>query len=237
MNEKKDILGKALIDFQGDGISRTLEVQSEDFDADFMDVSYYFRDYNEMPEIEKKALGFVKGRVLEIGAGAGSHSLYLQNKGLDVLAIDISPGAVEVMKKRGIENTRCIDINNVKNEKFDSVLLLMNGIGIAGNISNLPQFLTQMLALLEKDGQLLFDSTDLRYLYEEADGSFYLDLNANYYGELSFRYKYKEELGEWFPWLYVDADTLAEVCESIGCKMELLYYNDGYHYLARISLV
>lgn len=235
MNEKMDILGMALLDFLNGNADSSLEVCSEDFENDFMDISYYFRDFDSMPEIEKRALESVKGKVLEIGAGAGSHSLYLSKQGYDIHSLDISPGAVEVMRSRGLQNIRCADIYNLKEEKYDSLLLLMNGIGIAGSLAELPGFLNHLFSLLNDEGQIIFDSTDLRYLYEEEDGSFYLDLNAHYYGEMKFRYRYNKEFGDWFPWLYVDADKLSEIVSNLGYTMEVLALEDDYHYLAKLT--
>jgi SAM-dependent methyltransferase len=235
MNQNEDILGKALIDFQNKKELGELVVSGEGMDNEIMDISYYFRSYKNMPELEKIALAECKGRVLDFGAGAGSHALYLQEIGMDVSALDISPGALEVMKARGIENTILASASDQVEQTFDTVLLLMNGIGIAGTLEKLPGFIAYLFTFLDSKGQLLFDSSDLRYLYEEEDGSFWIDLNAAYYGEMNFAYSYKGEQGQAFDWLYIDKESLQVIADEMELKLEIVHEADNYHYLARLT--
>ncbi len=232
MNERPDILGKALLDHQKGIISGELIIYGEDLEAEIMDIAYYFRSYKEMPDYEQIALDLCEGAILDVGAGAGSHALYLQNMGFDVMAIDISKGAVEVMKDRTLKNPKQISVKELTNEKYDSILLLMNGIGISGSLQSLPTFLTHLKSLLLPGGKIILDSTDLRYLFLEEDGSFWIDLNADYYGEVKYKYSYNNEEGDWFPWLFIDEDNLKEIAESIGFRMDVVYRNEDYHYLA-----
>lgn len=236
MNEKKDILGQALLDFHLKKETGRLIIESEELETEEMDIAYYFRNYDQMPEYEQIALELCRGKVLDVGAGAGCHSLYLQKIIKNVKAIDSSPAAVEVMKKSGVENALCIDLADLKDEKFDSILLLMNGIGISGKLSSLENFLKHLTGLLLKGGQIIFDSTDLRYLYMEEDGSFWIDLNANYYGEVTYRYSYRNEVGEPFSWLFIDEENMLEIATTLGLKMEVIYRNDDFHYLAVLTL-
>lgn len=235
MNQNDDILGRALLDFVNKGDLSPLIISGEAMEDDEMDISYYFRNYDKMPNLEKKALSLCKGKVVDIGAGAGSHALFLQEKGLNVSAIDVSPGAVEVMKKRGVGNCKLLSALELQSESYDTVLLLMNGIGISGTLSKLPDLLRHLLSLLKEGGQLLFDSTDLRYLYEEEDGSFIVDLNAAYYGEMTFNYSYKGLKSASFDWLYIDKDLLNNLVIDMGYKMEVVFEEDDYHYLVRIT--
>lgn len=234
MHDKLDILGTALKDFFNEGKSSELMICGEDMEEDIMDVAYYFRPFDEMPEIEKEALTICKGKVLDVGAGAGSHSLYLQKNNLLTTAIDISPGAVEVMKQRGVLNAVCNDINYLEGAKFDTILLLMNGIGISGKLKSLKGFIEKLFSILSSDGQVIFDSTDLRYLFMEDDGSLWIDLSAKYYGELVFNYCYKGKQGKPFPWLYIDEDTMKNVCTELGINMEVIYRADDFHYLGKL---
>ena len=226
MNQNDDILGNALIDFQNNRTLGTLLVLGEVLEAEEMDIAYYFRSFSEMPKIEQYALSLCKGKVLDVGAGAGSHALVLQENGLDV--------AVQVMQKRGLKKCREISVEELKNEKFDTILLLMNGIGISGKKEHLPTFLKHLLSLLGPKGQLIFDSTDLRYLYEEEDGSFWIDLNAPYYGEMNFSYNYKGIKGGCFDWLYIDKESLQEIADQMNIGMEIVFEEDPYHYLVRM---
>lgn len=234
MYDEADILGDALKDYWSGDKKNNLFICGEDLEDEIMDVSYYFRAYEEMPELEKFALDFCKGNVLDIGAGAGSHSLYLQQQGHLTTAIDISKGAINVMKERGVLNAKCSDINSLKGELYDSILLLMNGIGISGELNSLAGFVEHLFSILAPGGQIIFDSTDLRYLFMEEDGSIWVDLSAKYYGELVYNYSYKNRNGKPFPWLYVDEDTILNICEKMNIKMEVLYRADDFHYLARL---
>lgn len=234
MNENEDILGRALLDYQNKGDLGQLIISGQDLEEDEMDISYYFRSFEDMPELEKIALKLCKGKVLDVGAGAGSHSLYLKEHGLDVSSLDISAGAVEVMKNRGLENSFVSDILSLEDKKYDTLLLLMNGIGISEKLDSLPSFLESLFSLLNESGQILFDSTDLRYLYMEEDGSMWLDLNAKYYGEMNYSYSYKGVKGKSFDWLYIDAEKMKAIVSEMGIEMEVLYNEDDFHYLARL---
>lgn len=235
MNQKEDILGTALLKFQNKGLLGDLFIKGKDLEEDEMDVSYYFRNFSKMPELEQKALSICKGKVLDIGAGAGSHALYLKEKGFDVCTMDSSPGAVEVMKLRGLSCVYLADSIELIDQKFDTLLLLMNGIGISAKLDLLPDFILGLRSLLTEKGQIIFDSTDLRYLYEEEDGSMLLDLNAPYYGEMEYMYATKDNNGIPFDWLYVDENTMNMICEDLGLQLNVIFRADPYHYLAVIT--
>jgi len=235
MNQNEDILGEALLKFQNKGERSELLIKGKDLEADEMDVSYYFRSYSEMPDIEQKALSLCRGKVLDIGAGAGSHALYLKEQEFDVCVMDSSPGAVEVMKLRGLSCVYLSDAIESIDQKFDTLLLLMNGIGISGTLGALPDFVASMFTILNDNGQIIFDSTDLRYLFEEEDGSMWLDLNAAYYGEMEYQYSLKGRDGKVFDWLYIDENTMNEVCNALGFAMKVVFRADPYHYLAVIT--
>jgi len=234
MHNKLDILGEALLDFSNNNKNGKLLICGEDLEDEIMDVSYYFRSYEQMPELERIALDNCLGKVLDVGAGAGSHTLHLQEQKHDVTAIDISIGAVSVMEERGVINAECIDISSLKGDSFDTILLLMNGIGISGKLDSLASFVEHLFTLLNPGGQVIFDSTDLRYLFMEEDGSFWIDLSAKYYGELHYNYLYNNKEGKPFPWLYVDEDTMMNKCAELNIKMEVIHKADEFHYLARL---
>ena len=122
-------------------------------------------------------------------------------------------------------------------EKYDTILMLMNGIGIVGTLDKLPDFFKHIDKILAQDGQLLCDSSDLCYLYEDEDGIIELPYDDKYYGELEYTMCYDDVKGEPFHWLYIDADTLRFHAEAYGFKMEIIKRGDHYDYLARISRV
>ncbi len=205
--------------------------------ADDIPISYFFRAYDEMPELEKKALSMCSGKILDIGAGSGIHSLYLQDKGMDVIALDIKQGFVDVMKKRGLKNVIHSDIFDYKGQGFDTLLMLMNGIGFTKNFDGLSGFLQQTKKLLNPGGQIILDSSDLLYLYEEEDGSYAINLNDGYYGEVIYQVEYNDIKGEPFDWLYVDYDNLSLHAEEAGFKCEKIFEDDHYNYLARLIFI
>lgn len=241
MNKPKkdpDIFGKAITAFYEHGDKEDITVHSPDFDDDIIPVPYLFRNYKEMPELEQKALQMCCGKVLDVGCGAGSHSLYLQEeKKLKVTAIDTSAGAVEICRKRGISDARHIAFEEISGEKFDTILLLMNGTGIVGKMRFLDNFFQQLKKLLAINGQVLIDSSDLIFLFDaDEDGGVWVDAADGYYGELTYRLSYKGESSLSFPWLYLDFDSLYLAAGKNGFECELVHEGAHYDYLAILSL-
>ena len=231
-----DPMGAAIYDFHRNGSADVLKVYSSDFDDDEIPVSDLFREYEDMPYIERVALDLAAGRVLDVGAGSGCHSLALAKAGKESVAIDISPLSVEVMRERGVD-ARLVNLYDESfAEKFDTVLMLMNGTGIIGTLENMETFFTRIRQLLNPGGCVLIDSSDLRYLFEEEDGSLMIDLADDYYGLVDYQMQYKDVLGEPFDWLYVDFDTLAYYAEENGFKAEMVANGEHYDYLARLTV-
>lgn len=228
LTEREDPMGAAIRDYFRQGKSAQLKVLSSLFDDDEMPVAHLFRSYDEMPPLEQRALNEARGKVLDVGAGAGCHALALQERGFDVTAVDISPLGCETMKERGVANVECVNIFNQRfQERFDTLLLLMNGTGIAGKLSRLKQ-------LMNPGAQILIDSSDLRYVYEDENGVLDVDLDGAYYGEVDYQMTYRNIKGKRFDWLYADSVVLAESCRQCGLKCEILAQGQHYDYLARI---
>lgn len=235
LTEREDPMGAAIRDYFRQGKSAQLKVLSSLFDDDEMPVAHLFRSYHEMPPLEQRALNEARGKVLDVGAGAGCHALALQERGLDVTAVDISPLSCETMKERGVANVECVNIFNQRfQERFDTLLLLMNGTGIAGKLSRLPQLLSRLKQLMNPGAQILIDSSDLRYVYEDENGVLDVDLDGAYYGEVDYQMTYRNIIGKSFDWLYADSVVLAECCRQCGLKCEILAQGNHYDYLARI---
>jgi len=233
----KDLFGKAMLDYVTDDHPESLWTATNISETDEMDVSYLFRSYDEMPEIEQKALKLAKGKVLDVGCGAGSHALYLQEKGLEVVAIDVSENAVKTCKIRGVKNVKQINLLDFEtNERFDTILLLMNGTGIFGKLKNIDQYMSKLKELLTDNGQILIDSSDLIYMFDEdEDGGKWIPMYGDYYGELTFNITYKNEQEEPFDWLYLDYNTLQNACIAQKMQCELILEGDNFDYLARIT--
>jgi 2-polyprenyl-3-methyl-5-hydroxy-6-metoxy-1,4-benzoquinol methylase len=229
-----DPIGKAIQDYAKFRKPADIIVSSDICEDDIIPVEVLFRSYDEMPELEKTALDECEGSILDVGAGAGSHALYLSDMGKKVLAIDISEGAVDFMSANGLD-AKQINFFDLKNQKFDTILMLMNGIGIAGKLSNLENTLNHAKSLLNPDGSILCDSSDIKYLYEDEEGALWMNLNSEYYGNFKFQMSYKKEKGTDFDWLYVDFDNLFKAAKNVGLKATRLYEKDD-HYLAKITL-
>lgn len=235
LSPNNDPMGAAIRDYQSKGKASRLRVLSSMFDEDEMPVAHLFRTFNQMPRLEQKALSMAKGRVIDIGAGAGCHALALQERGLEVKAIDISPLSCEVMKERGVKNAECVNLFNPQLQgKYDTLLLLMNGTGIAGKLNRLSMLLNRLKELLAEGGQILIDSSDLKYIYENEDGSMDIDLNAPYYGEVDYQMQYKNVKGEPFDWLYTDPMLLASISKQCGLNCEIVEEGENYDFLARL---
>ena len=234
MNSKMDPMGRAIADYFKTQKASKLRVFSPMFEEDEIPLTTLFRNYESMPEIERKALDLTKGRVLDVGAGAGCHSLVLQEKGMDVTAIDISPLSVETMKKRGVKKVLEQDFFTLEGQ-YDTILMLMNGIGIVGTLERLPEFFKQLDKILAPGGQVLCDSSDISYVFEDEEGMIDIPNEMNYYGEHSFRMQYKDTIGEPFNWLYIDADTLREKAGRCGYVVEVVAEGGHYDYLARLT--
>ncbi|HBW87156.1 MAG TPA: SAM-dependent methyltransferase [Crocinitomicaceae bacterium] len=193
-----------------------------------------FRSYKDMPHLEKKALSLCNGDILDVGAGAGVHASWLKKEGFNVDVLDASQGVSIYLEQLNFNVISMDFLSAPTHKKYDTILMMMNGIGIAGKLSNLNEFLLKVKSLLNPGGQLLFDSSDVKYLYEDEDGSLLVDLNAEYYGNFKFQMEYKKDIGEWFDWLYVDYDTIHKFAQKINAKSERIMEFDN-HYLARIT--
>ncbi|WP_458627417.1 class I SAM-dependent methyltransferase [Winogradskyella sp. PC D3.3] len=229
----KDLFGNALLDYQNGNYSEDIITSTNISDEDVLPLPYLFRGYSEMPKLEQKALLLAKGRILDVGCGSGSHALWLQERGVKVKAIDSSKGAVEVAMKRGVLNVELKPLLE-ETESFDTILLLMNGTGIFQELSEVANYLKHLKSLLNPDGQILIDSSDISYMYEDDDGGMWLDLNQGYPGELDYFLSYKGEKEVPMKWLYLDFETLKTACLTVGLKCEKVMDGEHFDYLARV---
>lgn len=237
LTSDKDPMGAAIADYFDKGKAAKLRVFSSQFDEDEIPVSQLFRTYDEMPILEQKALQLAEGEILDCGAGSGCHALALQEMNKKVTAIDISPLSIEVMQKRGVKQVFHINLFDENYlEKFDTILMLMNGSGIIGKLEYMPIFFQKMKQLLNPNGCIYMDSSDLRYLFEDEDGSFLIDLAGDYYGEIDYRMQYKQVKGETFDWLYIDFQTLFHYAAENGFTAELIAEGEHYDYLACLRM-
>lgn len=230
----KDIQGKALQNYfyHQDTTSLKLftKMQGITVVAEAMPVEIFFREEHDLPEAEKIALAQCDGKILDVGAGVGAHSLILQEREKDVTALEISPLSVKIMKERGVQNALQGDIFNYQEEKYDTILMMMNGIGLGGSLKNLQKLLHHLKTLLNPSGQIIFDSSDILYVYDDYP----IPLNS-YYGEVSFQYEYKGEKGAWFDWVYIDVITLKKLAKECGFFLQVIYEDyENNQYLGKL---
>ena len=233
-----DILGQALLAHHRGAAAATLTVHCSAADDEPLPAAYFFRTLLQMPELERRALDECRGRVLDLGAGAGCHSLELQSRGFEVKAVDVSAGAAQVMSERGVRTVARHDLFAPlppAERPFDTLLLLMNGLGLTGSLAGLDRFLVHARTLLAPGGQVLATSSDVRYLYEDEDGALVLNLNGPYYGEVEYTLSYQGQVGAPFPWLFVDAALLNDAAETAGYAAEFLDEDDEGQYLVRLT--
>lgn len=234
----KDLFGKAILDYQTNSLPENIITSTSISEEDEMEVAYLFRSFDKMPAIEQKALQLANGKTLDIGCGAGSHSLYLQNeRNINVHSIDISKNAIQACLLRGLKNVQAIDVLDLENEKYDTILLLMNGTGIFETLEKSTIYLQKLKSLLNPNGQILIDSSDIIYMFDEdEDGGKWIP-SDNYYGELTFSLQYKKEKEVDFPWLYMDYNTLQNAAIANGLQCQLVLEGNHFDYLAQLTIL
>ncbi len=240
MSSSFDPFGTALQDYLEGDQTNQIEVESNLTEKEIIPVPYLFRKWEEMPEKEQFALSIVQGKILDVGAGAGTHALALQNQKKEVVALDWSAKCCEVMQKRGVNSVLKGDFFKLdEHEKYDTLLFMMNGFGIAGTLENLDTFFLKCKNLLKPGGRVIGESVDILYMFEdeEEEGAYSIDLNGNYYGELNYRMEYKGQKGEWFPWLYVSSDHVLEAAEKNGFKMIDFFEGEDSDYMICLELI
>ena len=236
-NRDNDLFGTALLDYFHGSYSDDLITHLTTDTNNLLPLPYMFRAYDQMPVLEQTALTLCSGTVLDVGCGAGSHALFLQQSGFKVTGLDISAGAIETCRLRGVQDLVHMDFLRYSGTKFDTILLLMHGIGMAADLSGLDAFLVHAKSLLNEGGQILLDSSDIIYMFEiDDDGGYWIPADVSYYGEVQFITEYKGKKTGPFPWLYIDYNRLKAVSELNNLVCELIRKGDHYDYLARITV-
>ena len=227
----RDIFGKALLDYYQNSFVPPLLLHNEYGPPETIPVDRFFWREDKFPDLELFALKQVHGKILEVGAGTGRHTLYMQNQGHDVSALDISASCGILMKKMGVEKIIIEDIYAYHVNNYDTIIMLMNGIGIAGNINRLKKLLKHLKNLINPEGQLLLDSSDISYLYHGKDVP-----KDTYFGELKFHYEYRGIHDDPISWLYIDQNTLMGVANSTGWNCQIIFEDETEAFLARLQL-
>lgn len=254
----RDPLGLALQEYMDGQRDVAVKTWSSIEGWDVLPMSRFFRAGAALPAVERAAMSAVGGRVLDLGAGAGCHALSLHRKGLEVVALDASRGACAAMRKRGLPKVFCGHWQSLHPDSpaeqrpwkgtagFDTVVALMNGLGLAGRVAQLPTFLEAIGHHLAPGGQLLVDSADVQYMFmdpvfaggeglEGQAATQYMDLSKDHYGECNYRMVYKDHDSGLFPWVFLDFPALRKLAGQCGWKAEKLHEDRFFGYLARLE--
>lgn len=235
LKKHHDPIGHALWDYINGITGDSIVVKSDIAEDELLLPSTFFREFDEMPVQEQEALKRCSGKILDVGAGAGADSIWLQEHGLDVDAIEISPMACDTMRKRGIKNVILKDIHQLKDRKYDTILLMMNGAGIAQTLPGFKVLLLHLKTLLNPGGKILIDSSDLLYLFADENGETWIDLaSGKYYGEIKYQLTYKTIKGKPFHWLFVDPETCEDYARLCGFTVKEKISGAHFDYLAEL---
>lgn len=225
-----DTWGRALLDYHQGKRDQPLYLHTSYGPPEQVPLQEFLKYDLRFTSLEEYALDICRGRILDVGAGTGAHTLILQEQNQTVTALEISAGACEVMRDRGVHKVEHGDYRKFKEGPFDTLLLMMNGAGLAGTLSNLGTFLNDLKSLLSPGGQIVMDSCDIQYLFETAE----VARSLEYYGNLNYCYHYQGVAGASFPWLFTDPFNLIEIAESQGLETQIVF-QEGYQYLARLT--
>jgi len=231
-------LGTALLDYHHGVTDAVLVVESDLWEDEPTPVEAFYRPGGfELPPLEREALSLCRGRVLDLGAGAGRHALELQAAGCEVVALDPLEDAVEIMRDRGVADPRRGDLRSVAGERFDTVLMLMNGLGIVGDLHGLGLLLEALPGVLSPGGRLVCDSADLAAVLRDESPEVLDGLTGRdrYLGEVEFSLRYRSMVGRPYPWLFVDPESLVIMAEAAGFDAAIAARGDRRSYLAVLT--
>lgn len=216
-------LGQAMLDYFRGELHAHIIIKSNAEQDRAVPLGVFFRE-GRLPKLEKVALQHCKGKILDAGAGTGAHALKLQNQGKDVTALDISEEACIMMKERGIKNVICGNILEISDTNYDTILLMMNGIGLAGNFDGLDTLFYHLHSILKSGAQVIFDSTDISYLTSEKrmNGTLKIEDTDPYFGIVWYQLEYKGQQGKPYPWLFLDRNKLRKYAIKHKFNYDLL---------------
>jgi SAM-dependent methyltransferase len=223
-------LERALRAHMDGSIHGALGMVTDDGGEQELPVNLFFREGRDLRPGDRAALALCRGRVLDVGAGAGALALPLQAAGYEVTALEVLPGAVAVLSARGVRDAQLGDLWVFQPDRpYDTVLALMNGTAAAGTLAGLVPLLCTLAALLAAGGQVLLDSTDL---CEEGRPAQRVD--GRYVGELQYQLAYEGERGPPFPQLLVDSARLADAAGAAGLVAEVVWHGEEGEFLMRL---
>ena len=238
MKPEEDAFGQALMAlYNGRDSFEIIERDDGYFDA--IETRAYFTKYEEWSPFEQKAMEFAKGSVLDVGCGAGRHSLYLQQKGLDVFGIDISPLSIEVCRLRGLRKAEVMSIEEVDfpPDSFDTVLMLGNNFGLFGSFERARLLLKRFHEMTSEDALIIAATRDV-YKTDKPDHLEYQRLNrerGRMSGQVKIRVRFHRYASKWFDYLMVSKQEMEDILDGTGWKVQEYLDSDGANYIAIIG--
>lgn len=224
-----DVLGISMEDYYQNGSSDEIAITLNGMPDDPMPVDVFFREPADFGELEILAMDQCRGRILDLGAGAGCHSLYLQGLGFDVVALEHSEKACGIMRQRGVRNVVQEDFYDWEPKtRFDTILLMMNGFGMCERSHKAVDFLERLGGLLEPGGQIIGDSTDISYMEETWEKK-----AESYVGDVRFELMWREYTQR-FDWVYFDEGFLLKAGSSAGLKTNVLSRGASQNFLVQL---
>jgi SAM-dependent methyltransferase len=229
--------GLALLAYSRGETSARIVIRRDDGLEDALPMSHFFRSPEEFSLIEAAAIKLCWGHVLDIGAGTGIHSLFLQTRGMPVTAIDVSPQAVGLMKERGVADARCVDVFDLEGDPFDTLLMLGHGIGMVEDLPGLVRFLKHAHRLASAEGGILVHSLDVRSTNDPLHLAYHESNQraGRYIGEVRLQFEYQGRVGPYCGWLHVDPQTLRAEAVRSGWECEIVLEEDNGDYLAWLT--
>ncbi|MEN8203628.1 MAG: class I SAM-dependent methyltransferase [Bacteroidota bacterium] len=229
--------GAALLAYYKGDFDAELIIRREDGFESSLPVKHFFRAESEFSTIELTAMEQCRGHVLDVGSGIGLHSIELESRGLDVMAIDICSEAVDIMHHRGVHNGQQADVFEYQGGPFDTLFIMGHGIGIVEDLVGLQRFLEHAKSLVKPDGQLFLDSLDVGRSKEPADLAYHATNRkaGRYIGEIAMQFEFKGSRGPYCRWLHIDRGTLEDYAREAGWNCETILENENGEYLARLQ--
>jgi SAM-dependent methyltransferase len=236
LTDRQDAFGHEINDYYINKSGFEIVERNDGFFTAGIGPSLYFLEYHEWLESEKEAIKYAKGSVLDIGCGAGRHSLYLQEQGLDVLGVDVSPLALEVCRKRGLKKTRTLSITQIDRKLgiFDTILMLGNNFCLVGNVKR-ARWLLNKFHRMTRDSALIIAQTRDPYPTTVQEHLAYHALNrkaGKMSGETRIRVRYNKHVTPWIDFLMVSKDEMKGLLEGTRWEVKKLLEDGHSLYIA-----
>jgi 2-polyprenyl-3-methyl-5-hydroxy-6-metoxy-1,4-benzoquinol methylase len=235
---QKDVFGQGLLKQYKDLSDTVYEIiERDDGFIEAAEIKRYFTKPNEFSTSEKKILNMAKGRVLDVGCGAGRHAIYLQQKGLDVTGIDNSPGAIKVSKLRGLKKTKLLpieDVDKFNENSFDTVIMMGNNFGLFGTPTKAKQLLKKFYKVVSPNGQIIAENFDPHKTKNPVHLAYHKKnkQQGKLAGEITMRLRHSINTGGWFQYLFVSIPELKEIVKDTGWKVDKIIKTTDSGYIA-----